>query len=139
MNKINFNFKNVKKLYNEIGLYNSKNEFYKGRDSKHQQILSYCTHILAAVNKLSSKREIVMVDCGCGKSYLSFVIYEYCTVVLKKKVKIIGIDTNAYASVIDNCKDSAKKQDKEIAFANYNSLTEMFKFKPALENLISVI
>jgi hypothetical protein len=108
MNKINFNFTNLKILYNEIGLYNRNDEFYKGRDTKYQQILSYSTHIIAAINKLSSKREIVMVDCGCGKSYLSFVLYEYCTVVLKRNVKIIGIDTNAYANVTDNCKESAK-------------------------------
>lgn len=36
--------------------------------------------------------EILILDCACGKSYLSFVMNYYLREVLKKKCKIIGID-----------------------------------------------
>jgi hypothetical protein len=48
----------------------------------------------------------VLLDCGCGKSYLSFVLYQYCQEVLGRELNIIGIDNNA--ELIGKCNDSAK-------------------------------
>lgn len=109
---LDFNLGNLTTLFREIGLYSAKNRFYKQRFRKHQQILAYIPQISAAFSKLSTKRPIVMLDCGCGKSYLSFVLYEYCTNVLKRQVKIIGIDNNA--ELISKCAHSAC----ELGFTN---------------------
>ena len=105
MTLLDFDLDNLTTLFREIGLYSSTNRFYQQRIRKHQQIFAYIPQITAAFRKLSTKRPIVMLDCGCGKSYLSFVLYEYCTAVLKRKVKIIGIDNNA--ELIDKCKRAA--------------------------------
>ena len=104
---MDFNLTSIKKIYNQIGLCNPQDNFYKGKDDKYHQVVSYCAHIVAAINKLSSKRNIVMIDCSCGKSYLSFVLYAYCTTILNRKIKIIGIDTNA--DLTRKCKESAQK------------------------------
>ena len=95
----------LKKLFFEIGLYNPNKAFYKERIRKYQQVFNYISQIKTALNKLSTKRPIVMLDCGCGKSYLSFILYEYCTNVLHRKVKIIGIDNNI--ELITKCKNTA--------------------------------
>ncbi len=107
MSQLDFDSTNLKTLFREVGLYGPKNEFYSARVHKHQQVLDYIIQIRSALAKLSTKRPIVMVDCGCGKSYLSFVLYEYCKTVLGRKLKIIGIDNNP--DLIRKCNDSAKE------------------------------
>ncbi|MGD9152776.1 MAG: SAM-dependent methyltransferase [Gammaproteobacteria bacterium] len=125
-----FNLDNLTTLFREIGLYNSENQFYHQRIRKREQIFAYIPQISAAFRKLSTKRPIVMLDCGCGKSYLSFVLYQYCTTVLKRKIKIIGVDNNA--ELIDKCNHSAK----ELGFANmqfYNFAIETFGTNDAID------
>lgn len=120
---LDFDLDNLTTLFREIGLFSSENRFYKQRIRKHQQILAYIPQIAAAFSKLSTKRPIVMLDCGCGKSYLSFVLYAYCANVLKRKVKIIGVDNNA--ELIDKCNRSACA----LGFADihfYNARIEKF-------------
>lgn len=92
-------------LFREVGLYNPKNQFYATRSHKHQQVFSYITQIVSALRKLSAKRPIVFLDCGCGKSYLSFVLYHYCKTVLHRNIKIIGVDNNA--TLIQKCQSVA--------------------------------
>ncbi len=112
MSQLEFDSTHLKGLFREIGLYGPKNEFYNARIHKHQQVLDYIIQIRSAFSKLSTKRPIVMVDCGCGKSYLSFILYEYCKNVLNRKLKIIGIDNNP--DLIQKCQLSAK----ELGFAD---------------------
>jgi SAM-dependent methyltransferase len=99
------NINELKKLFHEVGLYNPKGELYKERTRKYAQLFAYIVHLESALKKLSSKRPITLVDCGCGKSYLSFLFYEYCQRILNRKVNIIGLDHNQ--TLIDQCKNIA--------------------------------
>lgn len=105
MTQLDFDSTNLKNLFREVGLYSPKDEFYEQRVRKHQQVFSYIIQIKAAFSKLSTKRPIVLVDCGCGKSYLSFILYEYCRTILDRKLKIIGIDNNP--DLISKCQATA--------------------------------
>lgn len=129
------NFKNLKTLFQEIGLYSPKGQFYKGRIRKYQQILAYIQQIESACNKLSAKRPIVFLDCGCGKSYLSFVFYEYCRTRLNRKIKIIGIDSNS--DLIKQCKKSAE----DLGFENmrfYHGDIESFPIDEKIDIVYSL-
>jgi len=53
------------------------------------------------------KNEISVLDFGCGKSYLTFFVYHYFSVICKKRVKIIGYDLKE--DVVAHCNELAKK------------------------------
>ena len=52
-------------------------------------------------------RDITLLDFGCGKSYLTFIIYHYLVNVKKLSAKIIGYDLKA--DVVAHCNDLAAK------------------------------
>lgn len=97
MTNLEFNFQSLKTVLRD-------SEFCA---RKHEQILAYLPQMRSALSKLSTKRPIVILDCGCGKSYVSFIVYEYCTSFLKREVKIIGVDRNQ--ELIDKCNKTANE------------------------------
>ena len=52
-------------------------------------------------------KEITLLDFGCGKSYLTFIIYHYLTVVKGLSARIIGYDLKA--DVVQHCNELAQK------------------------------
>lgn len=58
---------------------------------------------------LKDRREISIVDMGCGKGYLTFAAYEYFTSVRGLNVKITGVDTKQ--DLVDLCNDIARASE----------------------------
>lgn len=135
MTQLHFNLDNLTTIFRELGLYNPKNNFYKGRDRKHQQILAYIPQLQTAFSKLSAKRQLVLLDCGCGKSYLSFIVYHYFHNLMGRDLKIIGVDRNS--DVINKCQNSAANLGFENMYF-YCADIEQFELNEELDIIYSL-
>lgn len=131
MNINNFDFDNeeVKILLKQIGINNESGNNYKEKIKKLRQILDYMLHINKIVSKLSNKRSINIIDCACGKCYLSFMANYYLTRILKKKVNFICVDYNE--KLIEKCKENAKNLGYEnMTFISQNLIDFVPEVKP---------
>ena len=115
----------LKNLYNNIGFTNPDGGNNKERSCKIGQVNDYLTQINSAIKKLSTKQEIVLLDCACGRSYLSFVVYYYFQEILKKNIRIIGVDKNA--DLILKCRSIACDMGFKNVLFYCNDIME---FKP---------
>ncbi len=129
MESIKLDVKELEKLYQKIGLINPAGGQYKERIGKSRQIYDYLIQITAALKKLSTKNEIVLLDCACGKSYLSFIVYYYCHEVLKKNIRIIGVDSNP--ELIFKCNNIAFEMGfTNLAFYCSNIIDFKSEYRP---------
>lgn len=119
----------LNEIFKIIGLANSSGETYHMRAHKHKQIFEYIKHIKKAIKRLSTKRELVLLDCACGKSYLSFLANYYLTRVENYRVRFIGIDINPH--VINASREAAAKLGyNNMTFIQSDMMTAKLDTKP---------
>ncbi len=82
-------------LLREIGILTADGKMKNDMIRKYNQIDHY-VELVAPMFENCKDEEIVLLDCACGKSYLSFVMNFYLRDVLKRRCKIIGIDINEH-------------------------------------------
>ena len=80
---------------------------YDKRQAKFRQINRFLELIRDVEQYLPSDNVLRICDLCCGKSYLSFAVYHYFSVIRKRKVKMTGVDLKS--DVIDYCSSIAKK------------------------------
>ena len=90
----------------ELGVAGADGKILRAKFDKFRQICRF-TELLNDVLKDEKKEELHLVDFGCGKSYLTFVVYYYITEILHKKAHITGLDLKR--EVMENCTALAKK------------------------------
>ena len=59
---------------------------------KFRQINCFLEFIEDILPRLDQKREVTILDFGCGKSYLTFAMYYYLHELQNYDVRIIGLD-----------------------------------------------
>ena len=68
---------------------------------KFNEVIGFCEQVVRIIEAHPQDKEIVFLDCSCGKSYLSFVL----NIILKKKFAVstyfYGVDTNRI--LIEKC------------------------------------
>ncbi len=82
-------------LLREIGILTADGKIKNDMIRKYNQIDHY-VELVAPMFDNCNDEEIVLLDCACGKSYLSFVMNFYLRDVCKRRCKIIGIDINEH-------------------------------------------
>ena len=90
----------------DLGVLTPDGRIVKAKYDKFKQInrfLEFLDDLLAK----DSRDTVRIIDFGCGKSYLTFVVYYYITEILKKKADIAGLDLKK--DVIDHCNQVAEK------------------------------
>ncbi|MEM2889397.1 MAG: SAM-dependent methyltransferase [Candidatus Bathyarchaeia archaeon] len=87
-----WNLDEIVSFYKTIGIMNPSGRPYAAREKKLFEVIFFASHVVRCVENISRTRETVLLDCGCGRSYLPFFV----NLVLRKKrrnITYIGVDT----------------------------------------------
>ena len=90
----------------DLGVFTKDFKIVNSKYDKYKQINRFVELIDHAYSQFG-KENITILDFGCGKSYLTFIVYYYFTKVKNVKAKIIGYDLKS--DVVENCNAIAKK------------------------------
>ena len=94
----------------DLGVFTKEGKIINSKYDKYKQINRFIEVIDDEVKKNDFK-ELTILDFGCGKSYLTFVLYYYFVEIKKINVKMIGLDLKE--DVIRKCNDIAKRYNYE--------------------------
>ncbi|WP_291580584.1 class I SAM-dependent methyltransferase [Clostridium sp. UBA6640] len=99
-------------LLKEIGIMSKEGKIKNDKVRKYNQIDYYVELLEGILDDLPKNTPINILDCGCGKSYLSFVLNYYLTEVKKRKCHFIGLDYS------EGVIESSKKMAQNLGYRN---------------------
>ncbi len=79
-------------LLKEIGIMSKEGKIKNDKIRKYNQIDHYIEVLKPVIDALPKNRRVCILDCACGKSYLSFVLNYYMRDMLKLDCSFIGVD-----------------------------------------------
>lgn len=85
----------------DLGVMTLEGKIVNSRYDKFRQINRFLEFIEDILPKLNKDKENVILDFGCGKSYLTFAMYDYLHEQKGYPIRIIGLDLKQ--TVIDDC------------------------------------
>lgn len=91
----------------ELGVMTKDGKVIAKKYDKFKQINRFAEMIADIIPYLNKTRQLNIIDFGCGKSYLTFVIYHYLKNILELPVSITGLDLKE--DVINDCNLLADK------------------------------
>ncbi|OXM83546.1 class I SAM-dependent methyltransferase [Paenibacillus rigui] len=91
----------------ELGIMNAEGKVLAKKYDKFRQINRFVEMIADVVPHLAQDRTLNIVDFGCGKSYLTFVLYHYLKEVRGLDIRVIGLDLKE--DVIRHCSELADR------------------------------
>lgn len=119
----------------DLGIFTKDNKLVKSMTDKYKQIERF-VEIIDESMKDSNLDNITILDFGCGKSYLTFIVYYYFVKIKGMRAKIIGYDLKQ--DVIDECNELAKKYDYKGLEFYVSDVTKDELYKGKIDMVISL-
>ena len=94
----------------DLGIFTPDYRIVRAKYDKYRQINRFLELIDQAFRE-DGREELTVLDFGCGKSYLTFILYWYFAVKQGRRVKIIGYDLKK--DVVEHCNAVAEKYGYE--------------------------
>lgn len=85
----------------DLGVMTTEGKIVKAKSDKFRQINRFLEFIEDILPYLDKNRELTILDFGCGKSYLTFVMYHYLRIMKGYHINVIGLDLKT--DVIEHC------------------------------------
>lgn len=119
----------------DLGVFNNDFKVIKSKFDKYKQINRFIEIVDDAFAKLN-KDTVTILDFGCGKSYLTFIIYYYFTVIKGVKAKVLGFDLKE--DVVKHCNEIAKKYGYDNLNFYVNDVTKGEVYKDSVDMVITL-
>ena len=119
----------------DLGVFTPDFKIVKSKYDKFKQINRFIEIVNDAFTN-DTKENITILDFGCGKSYLTFIIYYYFAEVKKKNVKIIGYDLKK--DVVENCNKIAEKYGYDNLKFVVSDVTKDTLYREPIDMVISL-
>jgi len=91
----------------DMGVFTKEGKVAGAMGDKFGQINRFLELLADETEEISEDTIINIVDFGCGKSYLTFLVYHYFAEIRKLTVNICGMDLDAH--VVQRCTTAAEK------------------------------
>ncbi len=116
----------------DLGVMTPEGMIVKSKYDKYRQINRFLEMLEDCISK---ETYLKIIDFGCGKSYLTFLIYYYLTYVKKIDCDIIGLDLKA--EVVEHCNQIARRYNYEHLHF-YNGDISKFKEEDHVDLIVTL-
>ena len=119
----------------DLGIFTPDGRVVKSMYDKYRQINRFIEIVDDGVSSLEEGKELTIVDFGCGKSYLTFILYYYFVELRHLPVKMIGLDLKA--DVIEHCNQVAQKYGYDRLSFQMGDING-FRYEGAIDMVITL-
>lgn len=119
----------------DLGVFTKDFKIINSKYDKFKQINKFI-EIVDDSLKTFKKDEITILDFGCGKSYLTFILYYYFVCKRNINAKIIGFDLKQ--DVVENCNAIAKKYGYQNLYFEVSDVTKQNQVFENVDMIVSL-